>query len=101
MTLYENPTNFDYRLMPSNNQPPVFKNDGRNTEIVFLFDNKMKIHARNKAKVVYSLVFTEANQANIFAGLLISVAPAQYLVRTSRHSAMFPDLGIASNLYAL
>lgn len=72
-------TRFDYSLMTSKNGK-VFENTGRNTNIEFMFDTKMIIHAKNNANDAYRLEFVEAPQAKIFANRIFSTTPQRYTV---------------------
>lgn len=88
--VYDDETRFDYFLVSSNGVQ-IFANNGRNTDIVFLFENKMKIHAKNDDQVSYIINFALGNQANIVANYIISTESARYkvsqpLVRISRQS---------------
>lgn len=70
---YADATKFRYRLVNSNGDT-VFKSQGRKTELVFQFANKMKIYAKNKVNVEYSLEFELALPAKVIAHRIISAS---------------------------
>lgn len=77
--VYPDPTRFDYTLIASSGDL-VFANNGRNTDIVYVIGNKVKIRAKNNDNISYSLNFKLVNQASVFANCVISAHSAPYQV---------------------
>lgn len=93
-TAYNDPTKFDYKLIAPNGAPG-FANDGRNTDIEFLFEKRMQICAKNRDNARHILDFTQNEHANFIASLIISTDSAKYKVSEIAMVAIY-DLEITS-----
>lgn len=79
-TFNNDPSTFEYSLVHYDEH--VFKHNGRNTNIEFLFQNKLKIHAKDNDTIVYNLEFERVDEADAVADRIIGVNSAPYEVST-------------------